>query len=126
MVISPSRRSLRPAASLAFVLLAVASLVLGIGFRAGRADETLKDPYLGQQTAIDDGEQIYREHCIICHGKAGGRGPDLFAVTLTDEDFLETVLNGRPGTVMPSFASMLSRDEIWKVRAFVKANPNGI
>ncbi len=126
MVISPSRRLRWPAACLALVLLAAASSVLGIGIRAGHADDTVKDPYLGQQTAIDDGEQIYREHCIICHGKAGGRGPDLFAVTLTDEEFLETVLNGRPGTVMPSFASMLSHDDIWKVRAFVKANPNGI
>jgi mono/diheme cytochrome c family protein len=93
---------------------------------ANGAQTPVVDPYLGQPAAIDAGEQIYREKCIICHGKAGGRGPDLFAVTLSDEEFMKTVENGRPDTLMPAFGSRLSRDDIWKLRAFLKANPNGI
>ena len=120
------RGSSRPALFLAAVLLGGATLILAVGLRAGRADDTLVDPYLGQPAAIDAGEQTYRDMCIICHGKAGGRGPDLFAVTLSDEEFLDTVLNGRPGTVMPAFRSRLSRDDIWKIRAFVKSHPDGI
>jgi mono/diheme cytochrome c family protein len=120
------RRVLRPAVGLAAVLLGGAGLIWVAGPQVSWADQALVDPLLGQPTAIDAGEQIYREKCIICHGKAGGRGPDLFAVALTDEEFLNTVLNGRPGTLMPAFGSRLSRDDVWKVRAFVKAHPNGI
>lgn len=119
-------RLLRVAGGCAALLSATLALVCATGMSAGRADSGKVDPYLGQPAAIDAGEQIYREKCIICHGKAGGRGPDLFAAQLTDEQFLETVLHGRSGTLMPAFGARLSTDDIWKVRAFVKANPNGI
>jgi len=120
------RASSRPAAAVSLLLLIGAVSLWVLRPLTGRADDTVTDPYLGQPAAIDAGEQIYREHCIICHGRAGGRGPDLFAVTLTDEEFLDTVLHGRPGTVMPAFSTTLSRDDIWKVRAFVKATPKGL
>lgn len=105
------------------------------GFRAGGVVLLLllgaggvaaANPYLGKAAAIDAGEQTYREKCIICHGRSGGRGPDLFAITLSDEEFVNTVEHGRPGTLMPAFGSRLSRDDILKIRAFLKANPNGI
>jgi mono/diheme cytochrome c family protein len=94
--------------------------------RTSHADETLTDPYLGQPDAIAEGEMIYKAKCIICHGKAGGRGPNLFATRLTDEQFLDTVINGRKGTLMPVFGFRLSPDDIWKIRAFLKAHPDGI
>ena len=40
---------------------------------------------------------------------------------LTDEQFLETVINGRQGTQMPAFGLRLSPDEVWQVHAFVKS-----
>jgi mono/diheme cytochrome c family protein len=91
-----------------------------------RADETLTDPYLGQPDAIAAGDQIYHSHCIICHGLRGGRGPNLFATQLSDEQFLEVVINGRKGTQMPAWGFQLSPDDVWKVRAFLKAHPNGL
>jgi mono/diheme cytochrome c family protein len=116
----------RTALGLAVMLVGGAGVVSAIGVRVGRADSGLVDPLLGQPAAIDDGKQIYREKCIICHGRAGGRGPDLFAVNLTDQEFLDTVLAGRKDGLMPAFASRLSVNDVWEVRAFVKANPNGM
>ena len=92
----------------------------------GRADEAVTDPYLGQADAISEGNDIYHAKCIICHGLGGGRGPNLFATQLTDDQFLETVTNGRKGTLMPSFGFQLSPDEVWKVHAFIKAHPGGL
>ncbi len=108
--------------------LIVALLLVGLGcaISAGRAETTVRDPYLGQPAAIDEGKDIYREKCIICHGRHGGRGPNLFATKLDDAEFLATVANGRTGTLMPSFALQLTQDDIWKVRAFLKANPDGL
>ncbi|MDY0885674.1 c-type cytochrome [Dongia soli] len=87
----------------------------------GRSDETVTDPFLGQAEAIDEGELTYRSKCMGCHGKAGARGPNLFATKLTDEQFLETVINGRKNTQMPAFGLRLSPDDVWKVHAFIKS-----
>jgi mono/diheme cytochrome c family protein len=90
------------------------------------ADDDLTDPYLGQPDAIAEGNDLYHSHCIICHGLKGGRGPNIFATQLTDEQFLEVVINGRKGTLMPAWGLRLSPDDVWKIRAFLKAKPQGL
>jgi mono/diheme cytochrome c family protein len=45
----------------------------------------------------------------------------LFATKLSDERFLETVINGRKNTQMPAFGLRLSPDEVWQVHAYVKS-----
>jgi hypothetical protein len=47
------------------------------------------------------------------------RGPNLFATKLSDQRFLETVIQGRKGTQMPAFGLRLSLDEVWQIHAFV-------
>ena len=90
------------------------------------ADNDVTDPYLGQPAAIDEGDDLYHSHCIICHGLKGGRGPNIFATQLTDDQFLEVVINGRKGTQMPAWGFRLSPDDVWKIRAFLKAHPQGL
>jgi mono/diheme cytochrome c family protein len=85
------------------------------------ADEELTNPYLGQPDAISAGKDIYRSKCYVCHHSGGARGPDLFATKLSDQRFLETVINGRKGTQMPAFGQRLTPDEVWQVHAFVKS-----
>jgi len=108
------------AAALALCLLAALPLAV-MGHRSGSADEALTDPVLGQPDAIAAGKDIYRSKCYVCHHSAGGRGPNLFATKISDERFLETVINGRKGTQMPAFGLRLSPDEVWQVHAFVKS-----
>ena len=104
------------------VLCLLAALPLTVSWhRSGSADEALTDPFLGQPDAIAAGKDIYRSKCLVCHQSAGGRGPNLFATKLSDEGFLETVINGRKGTLMPAFGLRLSPDEVWQVHAFVKS-----
>jgi mono/diheme cytochrome c family protein len=100
--------------------------VLTIGPAIAHADDAPVDPFLGQPAAIEEGQQQYRAKCIICHGKAGGRGPNLFATKLRDDQFLATVMSGRPGTLMPAFGLRLAPDDIWKILAFLKAHPGGM
>jgi len=88
---------------------------------SGIADEALTNPFLGKPDAIAAGKDIYRSKCLVCHQSAGGRGPNLFATKLSDEGFLEIVINGRKGTQMPAFGLRLSPDEAWQVHAFVKS-----
>ncbi len=102
------------------LLLALVALSCLVA-HGGRADEGLTDPYLGQPEAIDEGLQIYRSKCYVCHHSSGARGPNLFKTRLSDEQFLETVINGRKGTQMPAFGLRLSPDEVLKVHAYVKS-----
>jgi mono/diheme cytochrome c family protein len=83
--------------------------------------QPLLNPVLGKPDAIEAGRDIYRAKCLVCHQSAGARGPNIFATKLSDEQFLETVINGRKGTQMPAFGERLSPDEVWQVHAFVKS-----
>ena len=85
-------------------------------------DEALTNPYLGDPQAIEDGERIFRRRCTGCHWSPL-RAPVLFHTKLSDEKFLETVINGRKGRRgnMPLFGYVLSPDEVWQVHAFLMA-----
>lgn len=104
-------------------VIVTAALSFSVALRLGgaAADEEMTNPFLGQPEAIAEGLQTYRSKCYICHLSKGGRGPNLFATKISDEKFLETVINGRKGTQMPAFGLRLSPDDVWKVHAFVKS-----
>ena len=80
------------------------------------------NPLLGDEAAIKRGRRIYRGKCIVCLQRTGGRAKNLFKTRLTDEQFLMVVINGREGTLMPSFASRMGLDDVWEVHAYVKSS----
>lgn len=83
---------------------------------AGWADDSTP---IATPEAIQTGKKLYRQICIVCHLKAGGRGPNLFRNTLGLEKFTHTVLTGREGTEMTAFADRLTPEEIAALYAFV-------
>jgi mono/diheme cytochrome c family protein len=97
---------------------AMALLTMSRGFAD---DDELADPFLGQPDAIAAGRVTYAGKCYVCHHSSGARGPNLFATKLSDQRFLETVIQGRKGTQMPAFGLRLSPDEVWQIHAFVKS-----
>jgi mono/diheme cytochrome c family protein len=104
-----------------FILAAAALLFALPPPGAAHAEEGLTDPFLAKPEAISAGRDIYQRKCLVCHQSAGARGPNLFAVKLSDQRFLETVIKGRKGTQMPAFGQRLSLEEVWQVHAFVKS-----
>ena len=83
------------------------------------AQDSISSPVFGQHDAIAQGRRIYRTRCYICHLSDGGRGPNLFANRLTDEQFMEIVTNGRGR--MPGLGTILVLDDVWNVLAYVKS-----
>jgi mono/diheme cytochrome c family protein len=79
------------------------------------------DPAPGDAEAIAAGRRLYRTRCYICHLGEGGRGPNLFESRLTEEQFVEVVINGRKGTQMPAFGLRMGPDEARQVHAFVRS-----
>jgi mono/diheme cytochrome c family protein len=119
------RALVRPAARLV-PFVSVVLVVLSVAPAGGQqarddADDALTNPFLGDPEAIEAGENLFRRRCVGCHW-APKRGPNLFESEISDEKFLEVVINGRKRALtMPPFGYILSPDEVWQIHAFVKA-----
>jgi mono/diheme cytochrome c family protein len=103
----------------------------GYGFPANEGGVPIQGDTIPQPTStslsaadfdpetIARGERLYRARCVGCHQSGGASGPNLFRTTLGRERFEEGVANGIGGTLMPSFRSLLSTEEIGEIYAFV-------
>lgn len=77
-----------------------------------------------------DGHGIFKDHCAGCHGD-DGKGistvgtPDFtdhkIQASLTDEEIIDTITNGKKGTIMPAWKGQLSTQEISAVAEFVRS-----
>lgn len=116
-----------------FVLPALALLMLttagGLAAAAPGAASSGKEatnPFTDNADAIKAGEKLFDAKCADCHGgdAMGQSGPDLtddaWIYGGSDAAVFETIANGRKGG-MPSWRSELSRDDIWKVMAYVRS-----
>ena len=89
------------------------------------AGAAVKNPYEGKPEAVKEGEKIFDAKCSECHmDGTGGAGPNLTDDTWiyggSDAEVFETISRGRKGG-MPSWKSELSKDDIWKVVAFIRS-----
>jgi mono/diheme cytochrome c family protein len=83
------------------------------------------DPILARQGDREAGRQLYRKHCMACHGENGSGG---VAVVLNQPGLLDrandrfiqgTVLRGRSNTAMPGWSQLGERD-LADLLAFIK------
>lgn len=79
-----------------------------------------------QAHARHDGEHIYLQYCVACHGYDGNGGmgiplalPD-FLSTASNDYLIKTIRNGRPGRVMPAFRD-LSDDEVDMLISYIRS-----
>ncbi|GIO06383.1 hypothetical protein J31TS6_24110 [Brevibacillus reuszeri] len=74
--------------------------------------------------ADEQAATLYKKHCLSCHAAdlSGLVGPSLEQVgtKLTEEQIVEIMNDGAPG--MPSFAKMLSQDEMEAVAGWLSKN----
>ena len=66
---------------------------------------------------------IFGQICVTCHGREGAGtrlAPSLQAFRGTDEEFVRAVLDGRPGTAMAPFKSLVSVEMAQQIRQYVR------
>ena len=80
--------------------------------------------------AEPNGSAIFKEHCTACHGddgkgKAAIGTPDFTAAetqnSITDEQIVTTITDGRKGTIMPAWKGTLTAEEIAAVASYVRS-----
>jgi mono/diheme cytochrome c family protein len=87
-------------------------------------------------TSADLGAKIYARNCALCHGPKGkGNGPGAAGLnpkprdhtdaaymnSRTDEQLLDVIRNGKPGTGMAGWKGVLSEQEIHAVLKHVRS-----
>ncbi len=86
----------------------------------------MKNPYAGQQAAVDAGKIVYARNCLACHGKTGhgtGNVPSLVDGKLkgvTQGEVFWFVTTGDKDNGMPSWAA-LPDEKRWQVVTYVEA-----
>ena len=91
-----------------------------------------RNPYSGNDLAIEIGASAYNQNCARCHGLgavSGGIAPDLRQLPHDaegDEWYVYRVREGaiRNGvTYMPKFEGLLSQEALWTIRAWLETRP---
>jgi putative heme-binding domain-containing protein len=88
------------AAKMSALVLIVAVLLTGSGHTVLAQHDTASD--------INDGGRVFRDTCANCHGPDGDEvtgidlGRNVFRRAKTDQDLIEIIRNGIPGTAMPA------------------------
>lgn len=122
-------------------LWGLAAFLIFVGAGPSVAQEAPKGKKLTEEDA-KLGKAVYEKRCIWCHGEAGdGNGPaadrlrprprdftrGLFKIRTTpfgkiptEQDIFRMVSEGMPGSSMPAWKEVLSRDEIWQAVAYVR------
>jgi cytochrome c oxidase cbb3-type subunit III len=77
-----------------------------------------------------DGSAIYKDRCSMCHGPDGKgmsalKTPDFtdakWQQSMTDDQIIDTIKNGKKDTPMPPFGDKLSADEITALKDYIRS-----
>ncbi len=102
---------------LAFVI--VAATIIACGNSNSNAGTTSAAKTTAA-AAGPDGEKIYKQYCVTCHGLYGDMGAsgahDLTASALTVEERIEVITNGR--NTMTGFKGILNEERIQAVAEY--------
>ena len=130
---------LRTTMSFALKTIAVACLTLPVAAQSGGASaeaKNLKNPVPSTPASIAAGKSAFQKYCRFCHGAdAKGDGPmapkgshppdltdDKWDHGSTDGEIFSVIHDGAgSGSVMKSFNSKMTTEEIWQVVNYLRS-----
>ncbi len=96
-----------------------------------RAQQPETSPYVGDEEAIKEAEDLYIQICSHCHGMKGegGIGTSLndsrWVKVSTDKAIFGVIARGRKNTTMTPYLEALGEDMIWKMVVFMRKLQEG-
>jgi len=101
-------------------------------WKAPGNSSSMKNPFVGNKAATDEGKEIYNQMCVLCHGLQGkGNGEArltlvrkpanflaLKVINQTDGNIFWKITNGR--APMASYDELLTDDQRWKLVNYIR------
>jgi len=108
------------------------SIAQEINWCAPEYSSSLKNPFVGNQKATNDGKEIFDQMCVLCHGVKGqGNGEaghslqsqpaNLLALNVksqTDGAIFWKITNGK--APMVTYFEILTDDQRWKLVSYIR------
>ena len=123
--------SFKTAGMLALLFAASAAGAAGEHWNAPPTAAKRRNPVASNAASIEQGKQLFKQNCAVCHGPAGrGDGPAaaslkpqpadlaMMAGHHPDGDLAWKIANGRGA--MPSWKGSLSDEQIWVLVNYIK------
>jgi mono/diheme cytochrome c family protein len=99
-------------------------------FAVGLAIFVSHGPSKEERKFIEEGEKLYNQLCLACHGE-NGKGEGTLAGTAlnnqnylsiyTNEDILNQIQHGRPEAMMPEYGSILEDEQISQLVSYIRS-----
>lgn len=106
------------------VMAVIAAFVIACGNNKKETASTTEKSVAPAVANGPDGEKIYKQYCVTCHGLYGDMGAsgaaNLATSKLTTDERIAVLNNGRTGTAMVSFKSILKEDQIAAVAKYTE------
>ena len=94
----------------------IISLIWACSNTESNKGATQSDSTASAEPAKVDGKKLYKQYCVTCHGLYGDMGAsgaaNLAQSQLGLEERIEVLTNGREGTTMQAFKSLLNEEKI--------------
>ncbi len=130
-----SRRRLSPHARTAAVGLLATSIILWLSADShGKGTPALQNPFTDDAASVERGRVRYATSCAGCHGTQGrGDGPNAVGLSPApadlslhvplhpESDTYVFIAYGFPGTAMTGWAEQLSKEQIWDLVNYLRA-----
>ncbi len=95
------------------IFFAIAAFIVACG---GTSEDKTANNTVTASADAPDGEKLYKTYCVTCHGLYGdmqGNGAiDLTKSALTLDERVKVISEGRAGTVMVGFKTLLDEAKI--------------
>lgn len=106
------------------VMVAISAFVLACGGNDKKDAATTDKSATPAVADGPDGEKIYKQYCVTCHGLYGDMGAsgafNLTTSTLAEADRIKVISEGRAGTAMVGFKTILKEDQIAAVAKYTE------
>lgn len=107
------------------IIIVIISAFILAGCAPGETEVATSSEPLVQEKPVS---AFFMDTCSGCHGptRQGATGPALLPQRLDqpDEYYSNVILNGKPGTVMPPWGSILSEEDAKTLIAFIRSEPD--